>query len=378
MQSQGLPYLRGLARMGAKVWLLTFEKGPKDGKQRQQRERLAQEGIHWRWLRYHKTLPLAATLYDILRGALLAAWVTWRKGIQVIEARGTLPAAMGYGVARALRRPFLFNVRALLAEEYADAGRWSRRSLRFRVISWLERRCLARAEAVIVLTEALRQLLASGDFLSPPRREGITVIPCCVDLQKFSPASTPPGPGPIFVYAGSLGGYYLTEELVAFFRSALNVFAQARLLLLSNGYDDLAREAISSAGAPADRIEVRSVSHEAIPGYLRHADVGLIFARPSFARIGMSPTKLAEYLACGLPVVITPGIGDTEEVVRGQRVGVVLPALDEAGFLQAAEEIRNLRAEGDTLARRCRKVAEEFGLETGLTRYREVYRHLGF
>jgi glycosyltransferase involved in cell wall biosynthesis len=364
--------------MGAKVWLLTFEKGPKDGKQRQQRERLAQEGIHWRWLRYHKTLPLAATLYDILRGALLAAWVTWRKGIQVIEARGTLPAAMGYGVARALRRPFLFNVRALLAEEYADAGRWSRRSLRFRVISWLERRCLARAEAVIVLTEALRQLLASGDFLSPPRREGITVIPCCVDLQKFSPASTPPGPGPIFVYAGSLGGYYLTEELVAFFRSALNVFAQARLLLLSNGYDDLAREAISSAGAPADRIEVRSVSHEAIPGYLRHADVGLIFARPSFARIGMSPTKLAEYLACGLPVVITPGIGDTEEVVRGQRVGVVLPALDEAGFLQAAEEIRNLRAEGDTLARRCRKVAEEFGLETGLTRYREVYRHLGF
>ncbi|MFI4859415.1 MAG: glycosyltransferase, partial [Phycisphaerales bacterium JB063] len=45
--------------------------------------------------------------------------------------------------------------------------------------------------------------------------------------------------------------------------------------------------------------------YEALPGYLRHADVGLIPFKRNALVDGVSPIKLYEYLASGLPVVAT-------------------------------------------------------------------------
>ena len=114
-------------------------------------------------------------------------------------------------------------------------------------------------------------------------------------------------------------------------------------------------------------------------GRLAGADAGLVFARPAFARIGMSPTKLAEYLACGLPVVTTPGIGDAESVVLEDRIGVVVRSLDRAGYEGVCEALSTLLEEGETLRTRCRQSAvRRFGLERGLAGYREALGFLGF
>lgn len=45
--------------------------------------------------------------------------------------------------------------------------------------------------------------------------------------------------------------------------------------------------------------------YDALPGYLHHADVGLIPFKRNALVDGVSPIKLYEYLACGLPVVAT-------------------------------------------------------------------------
>ncbi|HJM43225.1 MAG TPA: hypothetical protein QF870_07905, partial [Nitrospinota bacterium] len=56
MQSQALPYLRGLARQGTRVHLLTFEKETPRGNPpgKEQRAALARDDLRWTWLRYHK------------------------------------------------------------------------------------------------------------------------------------------------------------------------------------------------------------------------------------------------------------------------------------------------------------------------------------
>lgn len=384
MQSQALPYLRGLARWGAGVHLLTFEKRAPEGDPPGSvlREALERDGLRWSWLRYHKRPALGSTFFDLLCGAALAARIALRERVDVIEARGTIPAAVACPVARVLRRRFLFNVRGLLAEEYADAGRWGRGRPVFWWVNRLEKRWMSRADAVIVLTDALKRLLAGPDYLPRPRREGVTVIPCCVDAGRFRPAG-PSGRrgegGPVFVYAGSLGGYYLVREMMDFFAAALARWPGARLRLLANGYDELAGKALAASGVDPGRVEIGTVPHEAVPGRLAGSDVGLMFVRPSFARVGMSPTKLAEYLASGLPVVTTPGIGDAETVVREDRVGVVLERMDGAGYGKACEELSALLAEGEALRERCRRSAEaRFGLQRGLERYREALGSLGF
>ncbi|MFQ5915395.1 MAG: glycosyltransferase [Nitrospinota bacterium] len=384
MNSQALPYLRGLARWGVGVHLLTFEKEAPGGHPpgNALREALMRDGLRWTWLRYHKRPALISTLYDIARGVFFSLFIAAWNRVDILEARGTIPAAMGYPVARFLRRRFLFNVRGMLAEEYADAGRWSRKRPAFRWVNRLEKRWIQRADAVIVLTEAMRGLLAGPDYLPQPRREGVKVIPCCVDAGLFRSGRAPgreAPPFPTFVYAGSLGGYYLVREMFDFFLAALARWPYARLRVLANGYEDLAREVAAASGVGPARVEVETVPHEAVPGRLAGADVGLVFARPAFARVGMSPTKMAEYLACGLPVVTTQGIGDTEELVREDRIGVVVKDLNRGGYEEACESLATLLAEGDALRARCRQAAtRRFSLEKGLEGYREVLGFMGF
>jgi glycosyltransferase involved in cell wall biosynthesis len=384
MKSQALPYLRGLARLGAEIHLLTFEKRTPEGNPpgKDLRAALRQEGIHWSWLRYRKRPPLLSTLFDVVCGMAFAFWRVLRKRVDIIEARGTIPAGMGYPVARLLRRRFLFNVRGLLAEEYADAGRWSRKGSVFRWVSRLEKRWMMRADAVIVLTEALKRLLASPDYLPRPRSKGVTVIPCCVDVDRFQPGSESGNPAatfPTFVYAGSLGGYYLVQEMFGFFYAALERWPDAKFLILANGYEDLAREGMYRAGLDPKRVEIESVSHEIVPRRLAAADVGLVFARPAFARVGMSPTKMAEYLACGLPVVTTSGVGDTETLVREDRIGVVVESLDKVGYERACDSLSALVAEREDLRERCRQSAvRRFGLDRGLEGYRNVLKDSDF
>ena len=68
--------------------------------------------------------------------------------------------------------------------------------------------------------------------------------------------------------------------------------------------------------------------------------------------------KIGEYLAVGLPVVVTDGIGDYSDLIERERLGVVLKELSPARYLESADLLNSLWAEGDQLRERCRAVAE--------------------
>jgi hypothetical protein len=112
-----------------------------------------------------------------------------------------------------------------------------------------------------------------------------------------------------------------------------------------------------------------------MPGHLSAADVGLSFILPAPSKRACSPVKNGEYLACGLPVVTTAGIGDYSELVSGQRVGVVVNALDAGTIEGSAGNLRELMREGAALRTRCRQAAcSHAGLtEIVLPRYRQLY-----
>jgi glycosyltransferase involved in cell wall biosynthesis len=121
---------------------------------------------------------------------------------------------------------------------------------------------------------------------------------------------------------------------------------------------------------------VPRVRFEEMPRYLRIADAGIFFINP-YKKFGSSPIKLGEFLACGVPVVINPGVGDTEEIVRENRVGVVVRDFDEARYERGANELLALRGEGDGLKARCRDTARRYlSLEDGANKYYEIYKKI--
>ena len=381
VQTQVLPYLRQLAASGTKISLLTFEPelpqkwSPKDldeaGTQ------LAGEGIRWHCLGYHKKPSMPATLYDILLGARLARRLIREEGVQVLHARAHLPMAMAMFAATANTK-LIFDVRGLMAEEYRDAGVWTEGSLPFRLVRKIERHGLKRADHVVVLTRRLRDWLIHEELAAA---EKIEVIPCCVNPELFAMPSAGQNSKRSerfeVIYAGSLVGLYLVEEIGRFFMALKERQPNAFLRLLSLSPPEQGANQLRQAGLNADDFWIGPVPAVEVPSYLRRASLGISFRKPTFAQIAASPTKIPEYLAAGLPVVSNAGTGDMDDLLEREGVGVIVREFTTVELARAAELAQAL-AEDPAVRQHCAEVARlQFDLKSvGGKGYANVYRRI--
>jgi glycosyltransferase involved in cell wall biosynthesis len=102
--------------------------------------------------------------------------------------------------------------------------------------------------------------------------------------------------------------------------------------------------------------------------------VGLSVVKASYSTASRSPTKIPEYLACGLPVIANAGVGDVDTLILKHGVGFMIETFDCESYLDTFDKIEDL---GDISAK-CREVAnEEFDLKSvGGVRYRRLYGSL--
>jgi glycosyltransferase involved in cell wall biosynthesis len=260
----------------------------------------------------------------------------------------------------------LYDVRGLFADERVESGSWAKDGFVDRLVRRQEAGNLRAASGIVVLTAPARDALAARRTPLPPLR----VIPTCADLSLF----TPRGPGEPadygLVYSGSLGTWYMADDMVAFARIAAPILGGRTLFLTPD--TDVARR----AGVSDDWADLRSASPAGVPAWLRRARASFFMIRPTPAKRASSPTKLAESLASGLPVVANRGVGDLDQVVEQEGVGVLLEGFTPEAYGRAAERLRDLLADPGTAAR-CRRLAQtRYSLDAGVTAYHGLYRVL--
>jgi glycosyltransferase involved in cell wall biosynthesis len=391
VQTQVLPYLRQVRGAGIGVSLLTFEPiSPGDwpgGEARSWRAQLETDGLRWYSLPYHQQPSLPATVYDIAAGACFAARLARHERIDVLHARSHVAAVMATAAKRLSGGRLIFDIRGFFPEEYVDAGVWTRRDWKYRLAKLAEKRLLSTADGFVVLTERARQILFPGCSDSDPAGRPIEVIPCCVDLNRFRSAGAVSREQTrrelslmgrrVLVYTGGLGGWYLTEELVQFLSVAHQQDSRTFSLILTQSAPQRIAEPMRRRGIRDQDFLVRRVAPDEIPRYLEAADLALSFIKPCYSKLSSSPTKLAEYLASGLPVICSAGIGDMDGIIESSRVGVLLREFTREAYSEALAAAAALRREPE-IAERCRAAARRhFDLTSiGGARYQRLYHRL--
>jgi len=379
VHSQVVAYLDGLAARGHTVHLLTFDTPLSASRREELRADLERRGITWHSRRYHKRPSLPATVYDTFVGVVAILRIMRRHRLAAIHARNHVPAAMALMVRRISRCRMIFDLRGLMAEEYVDAGTWRRGSLPYRITNWIQGAALRRADHVVMLTEAVRRQLFDGT--EPEGR--LAVIPCCADLDGSADAARDIGAEldlggrPALVYVGKFGTWYMAREMVEFYVAAREVEPKLAFLVITQSDPDLIEREFAAAHVdPGDYRVTRSDPGE-IGAYLRAAHLGISFVRPTPSKISSSPTKIGEYLAAGLPVVSTAGIGDVDALLSAGDVGVLVRSTGSDAYAEAAKEAFGLASDAAT-RERCKSVAREsLSLErVGVPRYDRVYRDL--
>jgi len=360
--SQGIPYLQGLSKKGIEFTLLTFEKQTQQKAEIRKLEGVLREyRMEWRRLCYHKSRFFFLKIFDIISGMAYSTHLILARKIKIVHVRSYVPFAMIYIPAKLFGLKVIFDMRGMMADEYVDGGLIKKDGLMYKAIKALEKRFIMASDCIVVLTDKIKEILETFGHASQ-RRPQFEKIPCCVDLVKFNYSEkshlslnhNTSDKKFIFLYSGSLGTWYCFNEMLDFFAMANSQFPKTHFLILS-----------------------RSNKEFKMQSYISSVEVGIVFYKPTFARLAGSPIKFAEYLACGIPVIINKGVGDTEKIVKDNKVGIVVEEFTSAEYKKGIAELRDLLSEGPELRKRCRRTAEKlFSLNDGVDKYYEIYDRL--
>ncbi len=376
-QSQVLAYLEKLA-IDHRIYLISFEK-PKDLAEKSKVEALRRRteavSIRWTSLIYHKSPSTAATGWDILAGGTLAMWITLRHRIRVVHVRSYVPAVMALAVCRSTKTKLLFDIRGFWVDERVDGGLWPRNSWLYRTAKRVEKLLFLSADHIVTLTHASAKEIATFPYLSK-RTPPISVIPTCADLDRFYIGGRNLDEPFVLGYLGTVGSWYLFDETLRCFQALREIVPTARMLVVNRTEHGLINDSIARAGIDPLLIEVKGADPAEVPNLVRRMSAGAAIIKPAYSKLASAPTKVAEYLGCGVPCLSNAGVGDMKEILEGDDVGVVLRDFSKQTLVTGMQKLVQLARNPQT-AGRCRQTATRlFSLETGAAQYEEIYRQL--
>ncbi len=249
-----------------------------------------------------------------------------------------------------------------------------------------ERRILLESDAVICVSQKLREVMLRRHSLTPHQAEKVHVIPTLASRKEFhfdpdrrERARRALGLQDRFVvvYSGNLRGrWQVPEKLAEAFIAIRQVRPTAFFLVLTQEADRGHIEPLLSRAAlsPGD-YRVLSSPHGEVVDHLCAADVGLLLRERHPMNEVAAPGKFAEYVLSGLPIVMTEGIGDFSAPMRESEFACVLP--DLADTQDCRDRIQRFCARDCEPARRAafsEWAAERFAVESSVSRLAALYR----
>jgi glycosyltransferase involved in cell wall biosynthesis len=310
---------------------------------------LAEEmGLHYSHQPIHRRpLAVLGALLSVYRGVFQIRNYIKEHQINLLMPRSTMPAMMVNRLKDWLKGKqikVIFDADGLPLEERVDFSGLKASSSQYTFLKREERKIINMATWVITRSKKSvdihlevigKQFAHKFQVVSNGRDEAMFYF----DAKNRAQVRSELGLGPnekLWVYTGTLGKPYLVEEMLALFETFLSRGNQGKFLILTRNPDylkgrvtpELESHLIVRAGAFAD-----------VPRFLMAADLGLSLRSPAPSLAGLAPIKLSEYLLCGLPVLVSREVGDTEELLEDKNFCCFYEKGKEVEFLEWFENL---------------------------------------
>jgi glycosyltransferase involved in cell wall biosynthesis len=390
-QSQVLPYIKGLAKEGYRFSLISFEKPEKLKDNRAYIQQICDDiGIDWYPLVYTKRPPIVSTLFDIRRMKNKAYALHRQKNFSIIHCRSYLSSLVGLSMKKKFGIKFIFDMRGFWADERVDGNLWNLKNPIYKnVFNYFknkEKAFLENADYSISLTRAGLEEIHSWKHIEN-NPVPISIIPCCVDLAHFDPLCIKdseqdnyrekldiPKDNFILTYLGSIGTWYLLDDMMRFFKTLQEYIPQAKFLFITGDASESIYTSAKKLSISPEFIIIRSATRIEVPILLSLSNYSIFFIKPSYSKKSSSPTKQGEIMAMGIPIICNTGVGDTDRIVKKYNSGLVIENMNESDYKQAIQKIISIPP---LSIEHYRKGAHDyFSLEQGNTKYTEIYNKL--
>ena len=348
-RSQIIPVVIGLANKGWSVGIISCEKTDISSEIREQLEAVA---VKWTALSFGRTGAVGGV------GRLIRIAIRLPRA-HAYHCRGDLAAVATH---LSSRKPFLWDVRGLWIDQKIVIGSIKTNPLIIWLAKRLERIAANNAAAVSTLTEAVYPILIKRN---PFLTHFHTVVTTCTDLEKFFLNPKLPTEKKLLL-SGVFNNYYdipATRDFISSFRKR-----EKLKVTWCHGKEALKSE----LNVGEDEIKVMKQSD--MQSEIALSSFGLAICKQDIgdSLAGVMPTKIAEFLAVGRPVIVSKGVGDLEQLLLSTRTGVVIGNDMDLAVIELLDLLND-----DETPKRCRALAEKhFSLACAINKYDSIFRKL--
>ncbi|MEE3145317.1 MAG: glycosyltransferase [Bacteroidota bacterium] len=371
-QSQVLPYIIGLSKKGYKFHLVSFEKPNRFKQNRKVIERICSENeIEWHPLMYTKRPPLLSTIWDVRKMKRKSYALHRKYNFSIVHCRSYLSSLIGNSMKIKFGISFLFDMRGFWADERVDGKLWDLKNPIYKwVYNYFKRRelqFLNNADYTVSLTFSGKEEMLKWEGVIGLKNR-LEVIPCCADLNLFKPVE---GDSKIFTlgYLGSIGTWYLLDEMLLFYKGILEREKSAVFHFLTKEEPNIILERAKELGVSCDKMIIEESSRSDIPYKTRNWSYSIFFILPSFSKKSSSPTKQGELMGMGIPVICNDGVGDVKEIVQKYKSGLIVDLNSTFDF----DKVFSHEFEQTNIVNGAR---DYFSLQMGIKKYEMIYNQI--
>ena len=386
-QSQVLPYIIGLSKKGYNYTLISFEKEEVFEKNKAEIQKICDtHQIKWIPCKYTKFPPVLSTLYDINVLFKKVKQVCKASKIDIVHCRSYISAFAGLYAKKNFKSKFIFDMRGFWVNERVDGNIWNLNNPIFRIIyNYYKRKEIdffSEADYTISLTQNGKDEIHSWKNIAH-QPIPIQVIPCCVDTDKFSRQQLDNSTLEkiakdneidkddfVLSYIGSIGTWYMTDEMMQFYAALLKVKKDAKFLFITGSPKEEVYAHAAKYNIPTANIKVVFGKRNEMPYLISLSTYSLFFIKPLYSKKASSPTKQGEIMSLGVPIICNSKVGDTSSIINKYNAGFVIDEFNNSTYEKIISQLADSHFDPDEI----RKGAVEFyNLEKGVEKYARVY-----
>jgi len=321
------------AKPEVKVLLLDFEERryPTRREVETIRDRLSHAGIESRFINIPAPrFKAPALIYftwalESVWGSVLVTTIALKEKVDLIHTHGEWATFTSIAASKILRLPLVYETHGIV-EELFRKGKGL--SIGYRAVKSFEKVCIRNSWYLITVSEAMKAHFGlSYDVRAK-------VVPCGVGLGLFEYDERARSEKRqelmltsrfVVVYSGSfLTQWQQPREMIKVFKEIKERIGGSIFLVLTTDEVAAVFDFLVSEGLEEADFAIRRVGHGDVPEYLMAGDMGLLIRARDIINQVACPVKFGEYMASGIPVLCTEGIGDISDIVRDHGVGLVL------------------------------------------------------
>lgn len=387
IQSQGIPQIKINSQLDFQYYILSFE----NTGHLSESEKKFYDSSYEKINKYAKLISLRVSnriralryLNIILNGFFTTLKIVKNEKISVIHCRSNFPTLIALLVKLFSDVNVIFDNRGLLSEEVKD----NNYNIRANIEKFIEKICIKYSDVVVVVSKKFKEYLKNKYIHQLSNiSDKIIVINNAFDMNRvcyseekrnFLRVKNKIENRLIMVYSGTIVSWQMFDEIVNLFKIFKSIEKRAFFLVATPHRDEALNILTEKEISNKDFLIETAVGNE-LGDLLIQGDFGVLLREPNLINSVASPIKFSEYLAAGLPLIISHGIGDTEEFVNKFEVGTVIKIRDVKGYMKSLKKIIEL-LNNDLIHKNCFEIAKEnLSMEVSAKNYRELYKNLTY